>query len=201
MTRSTGFEPPLDLLPMVDAATSGEREIVIDSELPTARLAERGPVSADFLRRGVDTFADAVRYVWRSPYGRNSDRSRWDLVLTEGCGTCSTKHALLAVLAREQDLDVNLVLAIFEMDEANTPGVGAILNKYGLRSMPEAHCFLRWQGIIDVTMPPDNPVAEPKRFIHEEIIEPDQIGDYKVNDAPRLCRSLACAAWARRSRY
>ena len=30
--------------------------------------------------------------------------------------------------------------------------------------------------IIDVTMPPSNPVAEPKRFIHEEIIAPD----YKV---------------------
>ncbi len=132
------------------------------------------------LRRGVDTFADAVRYIWRSPYGRNSDRRRWDLVLTEGCGTCSTKHALLAVLAREQDLYADLVLGMFEMDEANTPGVGAVLEKHGLRSVPEAHCFLRRQGIIDVTMPPSNPVAEPKRFIHEEIIEPDQIGDYKV---------------------
>ena len=29
-------------------------------------------------------------------------------------------------------------------------------------------------------MPPDNPVAEPKRCIHEETIEPDQIRDYKV---------------------
>ena len=153
---------------------------MIDSELPATRLAERSPVSAGFLRRRIDTFADAVRYVWGFPYGRNSDRNRWDLVLTEGCGTCSTKHALLAVLAREQGLDVDLVLPIFEMAEANTPGVGAVLNKHGLRSVPEAHCFLRWQGIIDVTMPPDNPVAEPKRCIHEETIEPDQIRDYKV---------------------
>jgi hypothetical protein len=118
--------------------------------------------------------AGSIRCVWRTPYGRYSERSRWNLVLTEGCGTCSTKHALLAVLAREQDLDVDLILAMFEMDAANRPGVGAVLEKHGLRSVPEAHCFLRRQGI---------PAQQPSgraQTLHSRGDNLDQIGDYKV---------------------
>jgi hypothetical protein len=54
------------------------------------------------------------------PYGRNSDHSDWRLVLGEGRGTCSTKHALLADLARENRRHVALMLGIYEMDEDNT---------------------------------------------------------------------------------
>jgi hypothetical protein len=45
-------------------------------------------------------------------------------VHTEGRGTCSTKHALLAELATEQRLPVALVLGIYLMNERNTPSGG-----------------------------------------------------------------------------
>jgi hypothetical protein len=41
-------------------------------------------------------------------------------------------------LAIEQNLDIVLVLGIYEMSEQNTPGVGAVLAKYGLTMLPEA---------------------------------------------------------------
>ena len=62
-------------------------------------------------------------------------------VLTEGCGTCSSKHALLAGLAAAQRLPVALMLGIYLMNERNTPGIGPVLARYGLAEIPEAHCF------------------------------------------------------------
>jgi len=59
--------------------------------------------------------------------------------------TCTTKHALLAALAREQHINAQLVLGIYEMSERNTPGVGHVLSRYGLSYIPEAHCHLRYK--------------------------------------------------------
>jgi hypothetical protein len=74
------------------------------------------------------------------------------IVLTENRGTCSTKHALIRRLAMEQDLDIALVLGMYEMTEQNTPGIGNVLRKYGLATLPEAHCHLRTSGKrIDLT--------------------------------------------------
>jgi hypothetical protein len=93
-------------------------------------------------------------------------------------------HATLAELAREQHLDVQLMLGIYEMTERNTPGVGAVLNRYGLTYIPEAHCYLRYESErIDVTGVAAG--AEPiDGFLHEEPITIEQIGQYK-NDLHR----------------
>jgi hypothetical protein len=84
-------------------------------------------------------------------------------------------------LAIEQNLDVALVLGIYEMTEQNTPGVGAVLAKYGLTMLPEAHCYLRMAGKrIDVTRAAHRELAEPiADFLHEEEIDPAQITNYK----------------------
>ena len=139
-----------------------------------------GPLTRRFRDVGAADFAAAARHVWRLPYGRITERTRFWLVLDEGRGTCATKHALLAALAREQAIDVQLTLAIYEMSERNTPGVGAVLDRHGLDCIPEAHCFLRHEGArVDVTGVPAG--AEPlERFLHEEPITIAQIGDYKI---------------------
>ena len=144
----------------------------------THALKLDGPLSTRF--RTVGAFAGGVRYVLRLPYGRIADRSRFWLVLDEGRGTCTTKHALLAALAREQGIDIQLMLGIYEMSERNTPGVGAVLDRHGLACIPEAHCFLRYRGErIDVTGVPAG--AEPiERCLHEEPITIQQIGAYKI---------------------
>lgn len=147
-------------------------------------LAADGPVTARFRALGADDFAAAARHVRQIAYGRISDRSRYWLVLDEGRGTCTTKHATLAALAREQGIDVQLMLGIYEMGERNTPGVGPVLSAHGLAYIPEAHCYLRYEGErVDMTGVP--PGAEPiERFLHEEPITIEQIGAYK-NDLHR----------------
>jgi hypothetical protein len=86
----------------------------------------------------------------------------------------------------EQNLDIAdiaLVLGIYEMSEQNTPGVGAVLAKYGLAILPEAHCYLRMAGKrIDVTAAAYRGLSEPiADFLHEEDIDPTQITNYKTD--------------------
>ncbi len=149
--------------------------------LPDAPLGANGPASEALLRAGCTGFREAARYLRQLPYGRNSDRSDYRLVLLEGRGTCSTKHALLAAVAREQGLPVVLTIGIYEMNQENTPGVGPALARHGLESLPEAHCYLRHDGRrIDITRA-GLAAAEPITCFHAETaIDPEQIGDYKV---------------------
>ena len=104
-------------------------------------LSNDGPITRLFRKAGVDDFAGAARYLLNLPYGRITERSRLWLVLTEGRGTCTTKHTLLAELAREQSIDVKLILGIYEMNERNTPGVGHVLEP-AASSVPEPASFV-----------------------------------------------------------
>jgi hypothetical protein len=149
--------------------------------LPHVVLQSVGPVSAEFISRGITDFRAAGRYLQGLPYGRTVERADFRAVLREGKGTCSTKHALLAALAYEQDLPVVLRLGIYDMHERNTPGVGAVLTRYGLASLPEAHCYLTHDGRrIDVTRSGAVPTEPITQLLYEEAIVPEQIGDYKV---------------------
>jgi hypothetical protein len=148
--------------------------------LPNVTLHVERPLGRSFAALGLGDYREAARHVRNLPYGRNSDRSEWRLVLEEGRGTCSTKHALLAELARENGLPVALVLGVYEMDAANTPGVGAVLREHGLRCVPEAHCYLAHNGArVDLTRERGG-AEQIEGFLHEEEIEPHQIGEYKV---------------------
>jgi hypothetical protein len=140
-----------------------------------------GAITSAFLQLGKQTFRSAGQYTQALPYGRNSHPGDPLIVLTEKRGTCSTKHALLRRLAVEQNLDIALVLGIYEMTEQNTPGVGTVLAKYGLTMLPEAHCYLRMAGKrIDVTRAAYRGLTEPiADFLHEEEIDPTQITNYK----------------------
>jgi hypothetical protein len=149
--------------------------------LPDVPLTPAGSVASQFLVRGVADFREAGRYLQALPYGRTADRADPAAVLREGRGTCSTKHALLDALAREQHLPPMLTLGIYEMHERNTPGVGAVLARHGLDAIPEAHCYLTYRGTrIDVTRSGAEPTEAIARFLHEEAIAPEQIGAYKV---------------------
>ena len=102
-----------------------------------------------------------------------------------GVQTCAlpicSKHALLAELAEEIGLPLDLTIGIYRMTEANTPGVGRVLAKYGMTFIPEAHCYLTYQGErFDFTKelkPGHEPIT---LFFIEETIFPEQIGAYKT---------------------
>ena len=159
--------------------------------LPDFALDAAHPLGGRFASLGIRAYRDAASHVHLLPYGRNSDRSDWRLVLGEGRGTCSTKHALLAELAHENGRRVALVLGVYEMDEANTPGVGAVLKPNGLRSVPEAHCYLAYEGAhVDLTRQ-EGEECQILRFLHEEEIEPHQIGEYKLEVHKRFVRRWA----------
>jgi hypothetical protein len=151
----------------------------IPSEFGDHVLVGEGQITRLFRTAGIRDFASAAQHILRLPYGRITDRNRFWLVLEEGRGTCTTKHALLAELAAENHIAAQLTLGIYEMSERNTPGVGRVLNKYGLSYIPEAHCYLCYRGQrIDLTGVP--PGAEPiMHFLHEEPITINQIGTYK----------------------
>ena len=158
--------------------------------LPESSLAGLGSHSKALLDAGCTTYREAARFVHELPYGRNSDRSDYRRVLIEGLGTCSTKHALLAAVAREEGLIVDLTLGIYEMTEANTPGVGGVLSAHGLSSIPEAHCYLRYRGQrIDITRSGESPLETIATIQQETSISPDQIGEYKLDFHKRFLKS------------
>ena len=147
---------------------------------PNTVIENNGPISKSFIKRGVRRFHDACEYVLHLPYGRTSDTSNYKRVLTEGRGTCSTKHALISALAEELNVNVDLMLGIYAMNESNTPGVGKVLKNSKYEFLPEAHCYLKYKGaMIDLTGL-SNEASDPiHEFFVEERITPDQIGKYK----------------------
>lgn len=173
--------------------------------LPDFPILANNRVGGIFIRRALRTFHAAARHIRDLPYGRNTDRGDYRLVLTEGRGTCSTKHALLAALAEEHGISVRLTMGIYLMSEANTPGVGVALQSRGIDAVPEAHCYLMYERRrFDLTSP-GTELAPKLDFIHEETITPDQIGAYKTAIHLRYIETWAqesglCAAdvWAAR---
>ncbi|WP_219846354.1 hypothetical protein, partial [Enterovibrio norvegicus] len=156
------------------------KERIMYKSIPNRELLNSGKYSNMFREVGVSDFHEACEYVWKLPYGRTSERSNWDLVLSEGKGACSTKHALLKALSNELALDIDLVVGIYLMHENNTPGVGDVLSEYGLEYIPEAHCYLRHSGSrIDLTRHGAQAEEEIAEFLTEKVIEPQGIGAEK----------------------
>ena len=163
------------------------------AELPDFPLKPETTSGAWFAARNIRDFRSAAHHVMLLPYGRNTDRSDYRLVLDEGRGTCSTKHALLAALAREHDRPVELRLGVYEMDGLNTPGVGPVLRRRGMDFIPEAHCYLAYRDVrVDLTgvVEADGQILA---FLHEEEIEPRQIGAYKTERHREFVRHWAMA--------
>jgi hypothetical protein len=149
--------------------------------LPEAPLNAPGSASEAFRQIGCGSYRSAARYLHELPFGRNADRANFQLVLSERRGTCSTKHALLAAVALEQNLPVALTIGIYDMTDANTPGVGRVLSAHGLESIPEAHCYLGYGGRrVDITRSGVSAQRSIDRFHEEWTIEPSQIGAHKL---------------------
>lgn len=67
------------------------------------------------------------------------------------------------------------------MHAHNTPGVGSVLEKYGLSFLPEAHCYLTYtETRIDITRSGVEASELVDQFLYEETIPPTAIGKYKV---------------------
>lgn len=123
-----------------------------------------------------------MKYMHRIPYGRNSDRADFRLVLKENKGTCGTKHAFMRAIADLNGVsNVKLVIGIYRMNQYNTPKIGPELRQNGVSYFPEAHVYLRILGKrIDLTRSDMDFEQMRSSILAERVITPEQIGAYKM---------------------
>lgn len=132
---------------------------------------------------GINTWNELKEYTRLIPYGRNANRSDLSLVISENKGTCSSKHAMLKLVADRNNLPhVELILCLYKMNLANTPGIGNHLGQSNLDYIPEAHCYLLDNGLnIDLTNK-ESSISNIEESIIEEIsIESHEVNEFKVN--------------------
>jgi len=131
---------------------------------------------------GVHTLYELINYIQHLPYGRNADRNKPELVLSEQKGTCSTKHALIKLVADENGItEIKLVIGLYKMNNNNTPRIGDALEKHGLDHMPEAHCYLKYdENRIDITSVNASFEKIEHDLLKEIEITAEQTGEFKV---------------------
>lgn len=159
--------------------------------VPRTPVAGVGPLTTLFMMNMVGDLRQAAGLIQGLPYGRNHSRSDPALVLMEGRGTCSSKHACLAALAEELGVDLGLTLGVYRLSAETDPAVGPILRAAGVDWLPEAHCYLRLDGHrVDLTV---SGHARTVSLLHEEPITPDQVAIYKVQVHRRFIAEQAAA--------
>lgn len=127
-------------------------------------------------------FSSVCELVQKLPYKRNADKTDPFCVIKDSGGTCSAKHAFLKRLADEMEIEnVKLMLGVFMMNAQNTRKISPVLEKYGLKEMPEAHNYLRINGEISDFTRKGSAAENFVNDLAEEIeIQPEQITDFKV---------------------
>jgi len=156
--------------------------IVVISLRPPALISGDG-ITKTILENGINNWNDLTKQVQNLPYGRNSGRSDFSLVIKENKGTCSSKHALLKKIADLNNIkNVSLILCIYKMTEYNTPKIGHVLTDNSLECIPEAHCYLKLNGNrIDFTGQNAEIAKIEKDILTEMEIQPEQVVDFKID--------------------
>jgi hypothetical protein len=127
-------------------------------------------------------FKKLCDHVQSLPYGRNANRHDFSLVISEGRGSCSSKHAFLKQKAEELEIpNVELILAMYRMNDKNTPKIGQVLIQNDLSYLPEAHCYLKIGGQRkDLTSLNSDIKGIIEDVIEEVSISPEQVIDFKI---------------------
>ena len=146
------------------------------------RLNSNSKITSLFIKAEVEYWRQAIEFVKKLPYGRNNDRADFSLVLKEKKGTCSSKHALLKLLADENEIpNVKLILGVYKMNIYNTDGIKKVIEKYDLDYIPEAHCYLEVEGEKYDFTRQDSYFKKIKNYlIHEREIEPIDVVENKI---------------------
>jgi hypothetical protein len=143
--------------------------------LPDKEISGGGTVSDVFLSMGIHRFLDACRFVHHLPYGYNTDKDDLMILFRERMGTCTTKHATIAILARELGLPVFRCVGIYPMTEEIVAGAGRIAVRYQLPYVPMIHCFLEHHlHRVDLTEGNRNGKKQSiEVFLFTQRVEPD----------------------------
>jgi hypothetical protein len=120
--------------------------------LPDAGILPGSAIREAFLERGLTTFHQACGWVKRLPYGPNPAGDHELALFDDGCGTCATKHGVIAALAAELGLNVHKSIGFYRLNDEIVTGVDPILARHGLPFIPQMHCFLECNGrYVDLT--------------------------------------------------
>ena len=110
--------------------------------LPDAEIIFRGEISKKFLELGIKSFKEACKYIHEIEYGYNSTYNDDLILFKENMGTCTTKHAIIAGLARELGIPLQKNVGVYKFTEDITTGAKKIQEKYNIPYIPMVHCFL-----------------------------------------------------------
>lgn len=110
--------------------------------LPDAKITPQGEISKIFLEMGIKSFKEACKHIHEIDYGYNSTYEDDLILFKENKGTCTTKHAIIAGLARELDIPLHKNVGVYKFTEDITTGAQEILDKYHIPYIPMVHCFL-----------------------------------------------------------
>ncbi len=168
---------------------TNERYSVIMLLLPDFPITRPGRFSDYFIERHVASFHEVVRYLERLPYQRLNDPRDYELVLSEGGGTFTARHAILTQLANEQQVTgLALALCVYDLSGDHWTEVGNVLGQYGLHRLPEVCGCIKYRkqfySLEDVT-------AAKSGVVSAVDIVPVQIGNFK-----RRYHSNYLANWA-----
>ncbi len=148
--------------------------------------------------KGIRSWNELTIFIESLPYGRNLNRSDFELVLKEMKGTCSSKHALLKRIADINAIpDVQLVLGMYRMNGLNTPRIGSVLTENLLEYIPEAHCYLKINNRrYDLTSKESQIERIENDIIEEKIIRPEQVVEFKVEYHKEFLKS-----WIKKNKF
>lgn len=146
------------------------------------QINSAGEISQLFLKNKCIDFHSASEFIKNLPYKRNLNKDNLATVFVDECGTCSTKHALLKLLAEENNQsDFKLILGIFRMNGDNTPKIKSVLETYNLDYIPEAHNYLKFKNqILDFTKKNSSDIDFIDDLLEEIQIQPHQINQFKI---------------------
>ena len=146
------------------------------------KLTSKDELTFLIKKKGIHTWEEIVEFVKGLPYGRNTNRTDFGLVITQKKGSCSSKHAMLKKVADLNKIpNIKLILGIYRMSEKNTPKIGNALTENSIDFIPEAHCYLKIDNKrTDITTYQSDFIKIENDIISELEIEAEQVSEFKV---------------------
>jgi len=155
---------------------------MLNKDVHKRKLTSKDKLTILIKYNGIETFEETIEFVKSLPYGRNSNRVDFKLVITERKGSCSSRHSFLKKVADLNGIpNIKLILGIYKMHKKNTPSIGNIIINNSIDFIPEAHCYLKIDGErIDVTTYQSDIKKFEKDIVKEIEIQPEQVSKFKV---------------------
>ena len=97
-------------------------------KIPDAEIKPIGIISKKFLELGINSFKEACMYVHNIEYGYNTNYDDKLIFFKEKKGTCTSKHATIAQLAKELNIPMNKHVGVYKLTEEIAIGTNKILS-------------------------------------------------------------------------